>query len=1276
MANSNATRTTLNLGGNLNLDKNKAQVVTTNQFNEKNAPIYNGCLSPLYVNVEENVNGQYDEDGNLWTIRNGKLYKGDTVVSDNIFDSPYKREKLDYEVIWSRYQTFVEKNSHVVTEELVKVTLSGAEFKYKLDGEEKTIALPKGDTPTFRPLGAKNNEFYYAYCCITEIDNISKVAITLINANTQTICSFYIDTDTSHYAFCNICVPYNAGANQFSTNGQFCVSLCTREGSQIINPEVENIICIYDTNFICYKNKNYVFTYTNNIASTETKHNDIKNKFIFIPGSNIDDLNNFVTTTAQAEAFFIGKYNEEDTGKQSTDTIYLYGGIKVNSFSINSSSYTWNTNTDVDSQIPYTTPLMYVGNKILYYENSTSYKEFDKLTKKWISKNWANAFFNNIATKLIVIGNKVIHFASDGTFYMILNTDTMIWEKKEVSNYFYIITDGLWTDGKTVFYSYNDDQKYLDINANEWKNKNWNVPGGYKLRGANIKQFANGDFYHISIAAYTYKYNGNDIWESVTWGQSSGSSIPTNGSFIWVYKGETYSSSYTYSSTTLKNCKYNPINNTWEQVYFPSSFNPTGLSGKNFWTDGEYAYYSNVYSGTNNQYVWHGVELTCNIIVIQDNNQVVTTNDAERWFVDSGLTYADAEDSPVIASYTLYEGHYEQIVAVKKGEEIQTFIFSPNRALYNTGVIFTKGDSLESMDKDSIPSYGIGKTNRQLSNDVKYLGTGIILFNSNYITAIASGNGNLLSAWYDIGDKTPVFDNTDVYYVDSNGDSWKLTQGGTPYVKKIINNRYVLVASDGVYNVYDKVKGKLHNWTIAYNGNLKIGDDIPQTTTSNLTNGTCVSAEDMPSYKTMHIIGAAVNPFFEVTKIPFTGSIFAQMNIYGITPELIKNCLFNPSVQTVDVFCSTADESTTAIYNFSFVGTYNAKINDVDLVDMYYPTTTILTIPFYADIIQTYNAYDFLKIGNNGYPIIYSNNKIILAYFSLSFVEDLDNIFVIQNTAFGVCDNKILRLDYSGYTLSGTQFIADVTGLTFVGSTPKQAIFYSPTKRQLYNFMGDCVLTVLYDCGAIGEVITAQNAFLQNINYISLLASMEEADGTKQKLMFVGDSDMFAVSLEEFGITDRVERYTVTINNANASIIFSFFNSENENTVVMLRFDNKEGFTCIPVNIKTGYNGTGNEGVNVVSCWYIRLLNYNGESGDIMRIAEKVITDIGTSVQTREVNISAADFDPLTGYYYIRYQPQAQRGIGVSLELKTKFPIYEVIAEWQADTTQLSGRNV
>lgn len=1260
MANFNATRTTLNLDGNLNLDKNKAQVVTNNQFNEKNAPIYNGCLSPLYVNVEENVNGQYDEDGNLWTIRNGKLYKGDIVVSDNIFDSPYKREKLDYEVIWSRYQTFVEKNSHVVTEELVKVTLSGVEFKYKLDGEEKTVALPKGSSPTFRPVGIKDDNFNYCYCCVINNGSGAVASVSIINANTENVYTAVVNVSTLTYAFCNICVPYNAGVNQFSENGQFCLSLCTKQGTQIIAPNVDNILAEFNGTGINLYAGPVTFNYTNTLSGSESVHNNFKRKFMFIPGSVVND-DAYIFPVSQAEAFFIGKYNEEDTGLYGE--IYLYGGLKINSISFGAAGTAWTTKTWEDFAPSYGYHVWSVNDRVFYSEG-TIQKELNKNTGKWENITWngLNNFYVNIGTDAncytVIVLNDIAYLLSNYRFWMHyykLNLDTMTWQYVETSwsgNTLSGIRD-FWTDEQNIYINQGTDlSKQLNLSNNSWVDKAWNVPGGNQvLWGSSIKKLPDGNIYCIN-SSFSLKLTPNtNTWTPIDF-------TGVNGQYVWTFQGNAY---YSHNNN---NKKFNTSTLTWENVTFTGY---TEINGMFMWNDTDNAYYSNGVL----QYVLNNNGVFLNIRVTAD-----ATNDAERWFVDSGLTYADTEDSPVIASYTLYEGHYEQIVAVKKGEEIQTFIFSPNRALYNTGVIFTKGDSLESMDKDSIPSYGIGKTNRQLSNDVKYLGTGIILFNSNYITAIASGNGNLLSAWYDIGDKTPVFDNTNVYYVDSNGDSWKLTQGGTPYVKKIINNRYVLVASDGVYNVYDKVKGKLHNWTIAYNGNLKIGDDIPQTTTSNLTNGTCVSAEVMPSYKTMHIIGAAANPFFEVTKIPFTSSIFAQMNIYGITPELIKNCLFNPYVQTVDVFCSTADESTTAIYNFSFVGTYNAKINDVDLVDMYYPTTTILTIPFYADIIQTYNAYDFLKIGNNGYPIIYSNNKIILAYFSLSFVEDLDNIFVIQNTAFGVCDNKILRLDYSGYTLSGTQFIADVTGLTFVGSTPKQAIFYSPTKRQLYNFMGDCVLTALYDCGAIGEVITAQNAFLQNINYISLLVSMEEVDGIKQKLMFVGDSDMFAVPLEEFGITNRVERYTVTINNANASIIFSFFNSENKNTVVMLRFDNKEGFTCIPVNIKTGYNGTGNEGVNVVSCWYIRLLNYNGESGDIMRIAEKVITDIGTSVQTREVNISAADFDPLTGYYYIRYQPQAQRGIGVSLELKTKFPIYEVIAEWQADTTQLSGRNV
>ena len=49
MANTKSTQHEIDLTGSLNLNKFKADIKPYEGFNERNAPYYGGCLSPLYM---------------------------------------------------------------------------------------------------------------------------------------------------------------------------------------------------------------------------------------------------------------------------------------------------------------------------------------------------------------------------------------------------------------------------------------------------------------------------------------------------------------------------------------------------------------------------------------------------------------------------------------------------------------------------------------------------------------------------------------------------------------------------------------------------------------------------------------------------------------------------------------------------------------------------------------------------------------------------------------------------------------------------------------------------------------------------------------------------------------------------------------------------------------------------------------------------------------------------------------------------------------------------
>ena len=81
MANTKSTQHEIDLTSGLNLNKFKADIKPYEGFNERNAPYYGGCLSPLYIKDD----GSVDEcvkyvDGVKWSTTDGYLWKDDNQI--------------------------------------------------------------------------------------------------------------------------------------------------------------------------------------------------------------------------------------------------------------------------------------------------------------------------------------------------------------------------------------------------------------------------------------------------------------------------------------------------------------------------------------------------------------------------------------------------------------------------------------------------------------------------------------------------------------------------------------------------------------------------------------------------------------------------------------------------------------------------------------------------------------------------------------------------------------------------------------------------------------------------------------------------------------------------------------------------------------------------------------------------------------------------------------------------------------------------------------------
>ena len=92
MANTKSTQHEIDLTSELNLNKFKADIKAYNGFNERNAPYYGGCLSPLYIKED----GQYSSTdkiyrGHLYSMNNGTVYKDGEVIMNISGQSSFKK---------------------------------------------------------------------------------------------------------------------------------------------------------------------------------------------------------------------------------------------------------------------------------------------------------------------------------------------------------------------------------------------------------------------------------------------------------------------------------------------------------------------------------------------------------------------------------------------------------------------------------------------------------------------------------------------------------------------------------------------------------------------------------------------------------------------------------------------------------------------------------------------------------------------------------------------------------------------------------------------------------------------------------------------------------------------------------------------------------------------------------------------------------------------------------------------------------------------------------
>ena len=134
MANTKSTQHEIDLTGSLNLNKFKADIKPYEGFNERNAPYYGGCLSPLYIkdDGEQESTVQF-YNGDKYYTRLNSFYKNDSYVT-SLGSEIFEKTKISGD--YDDYYYVTDQNYVYIKDGKVYGAYSGSVHSKSIDEDE------------------------------------------------------------------------------------------------------------------------------------------------------------------------------------------------------------------------------------------------------------------------------------------------------------------------------------------------------------------------------------------------------------------------------------------------------------------------------------------------------------------------------------------------------------------------------------------------------------------------------------------------------------------------------------------------------------------------------------------------------------------------------------------------------------------------------------------------------------------------------------------------------------------------------------------------------------------------------------------------------------------------------------------------------------------------------------------------------------------------------------------------------------------------------------
>lgn len=547
------------------------------------------------------------------------------------------------------------------------------------------------------------------------------------------------------------------------------------------------------------------------------------------------------------------------------------------------------------------------------------------------------------------------------------------------------------------------------------------------------------------------------------------------------------------------------------------------------------------------------------------------------------------------------------------------------------------------------------------------------LFNNNLVSNIACYEnkkyiGTIIADWFTVDDNfCPAFNSDTLYYRDNTNKIWKieLVNTGAEWDYRLIENRYIILNTVNYFNCYDTKTDKKRHWASDYNNRTIMGFAF----TSYSNNEAFRSLLTSSLFTGLLITGQNAN--YEVTKDTIT-SLELGAILYNrvLTSQMSFISCGVPygAEEGIDLYMAEGN-STSALYVCSYSN--GIKYINKELVNPYavYPIATNGNVRYnpnlFTRFISSYNNKDMVISDGIAYKLVYFNNVVpVMAYYLLDGVEELLDAFVLQSSYYGVSETRLYQMNYSNGV--GVEVICDITNMEYLGALPTQALFWSAQNRAIYSFKGNCIMALAQYANDLEEIKNkwynpaTQELFLDT--NIGLLVFSDLGTYCIEKTGEYEDSDIKDI----FFYPDR---FLVNLEDDTSHTYYWSYNPlEDYESNKVIFFTKYYGNTKTPVTVN-----------NI----YIRLYDQGIEDAEgTIKFKAHTITDIGTQTDQKTIAIGGETgeaWDELTNTMLVKYTPQYNRGLGFALECESTFPIIDIKYDYVEDgpvEAQLSHINI